>query len=829
MNDNKKSQIEAKREELKERLKPYQNATVDAVIEKFETQNRVLVADEVGLGKTEVAKAVIATMAQRHWEKPNGKPFKVAYICPNQNVAKQNFPKLDLFSEKATDKKVEKDYRLSMQHLYTAEAELQGQNQIMQLESLTPSTSLKISNKKGTKTERALLKKTWEICDPSHINFLDITDQVDDISNRCGGCEDEIKKLCREICFAGITDIPGLREAFIKNNIKNLSYDLIIMDEFQNFSELLDAEDNDGLTEAQKLAQALFNKEDTKILLLSATPLQSGCMPKILEEGQTQAHKEEKTDAENRPTSWLETEDSMQSLRDFLDPQKANEEGSLYDLGVVRTSRGLASKNAAMIHEDCIIPVEAEDLLEIYKANLFWHYNYTGWHENYALTTPVASSFLSTYGVKSNCADTFPLIYIDKSWIIPALPSVSEDSTLFLRKNCINKVQHSGFEALKSNLFEHNPQYLLWIPPCNHQGKLGGVFSGMEGFSKTLIFARYNMTPKAFTYLFCEEANPSSDTIPQENLTSLFEELITESLCSFDRTRRAFVEGFWELFQTKEAYLAVLENMKSHNDSISSTWEYSDAVAQYCKDGCFSEMVAEYVALLHNEHGGNDQAMAKTVKAAFGLERDTMDVILQEGKELEYTETTMPNKFAVGLYQNAGTSLSGEVRLGKIKPAFNSPFWPFVFSSTSIGTEGIDFHWYARNVVHWSVPQRPIDFQQREGRVLRYHCHAVRLNNALMQEDTTKTERDYLKMSINPTWHESGLFQTQLNFFSEDEKTASNEGCYHVRSYTYYYAQSTAVKNQRIAQNFIEEYEKCLQNLSPWEKRGENKAQSGGE
>lgn len=65
-----------------------------------------------------------------------------------------------------------------------------------------------------------------------------------------------------------------------------------------------------------------------------------------------------------------------------------------------------------------------------------------------------------------------------------------------------------------------------------------------------------------------------------------------------------------------------------------------------------------------------------------------------------------------------------------IRGSFNSPFWPFVLASTSIGQEGLDFHRYCHAVVHWNLPNNPVDMEQREGRVHRYKGHAVRKNVA---------------------------------------------------------------------------------------------------
>ena len=70
--------------------------------------------------------------------------------------------------------------------------------------------------------------------------------------------------------------------------------------------------------------------------------------------------------------------------------------------------------------------------------------------------------------------------------------------------------------------------------------------------------------------------------------------------------------------------------------------------------------------------------------------------------------------------------------LDTVRAAFNSPFWPFVLSTTSVGQEGLDFHWYCHAVVHWNLPPNPVDLEQREGRVHRYHGHAIRKNIALV-------------------------------------------------------------------------------------------------
>ena len=90
--------------------------------------------------------------------------------------------------------------------------------------------------------------------------------------------------------------------------------------------------------------------------------------------------------------------------------------------------------------------------------------------------------------------------------------------------------------------------------------------------------------------------------------------------------------------------------------------------------------------------------------------------------------------FAAG-YFDAKTSDKTIQRVNNIRNAFNSPFRPFVLATTSVGQEGLDFHLYSRKVVHWNLPNNPIDLEQREGRINRYMCHAIRQNVAANEDN----------------------------------------------------------------------------------------------
>ena len=91
----------------------------------------------------------------------------------------------------------------------------------------------------------------------------------------------------------------------------------------------------------------------------------------------------------------------------------------------------------------------------------------------------------------------------------------------------------------------------------------------------------------------------------------------------------------------------------------------------------------------------------------------------------------MRTHYAVGFAKGNGEEVKGIERKDALRKSFNSPMRPFVLASTSIGQEGLDFHPYCRKIFHWNLPSNPIDLEQREGRINRYKCFAVRKNAAL--------------------------------------------------------------------------------------------------
>lgn len=141
-------------------LKDFQRATVERVDYLFRhNQNRVLVADEVGMGKTLIARGAIVKTARLRIEEKDDL-FKVIYICSNQNIANQNIRKLDVTGKNAIGSV--SDTRLSMQHLKITEQENDPQIKegFIQLIPLTPETSFRMTT--GCRTDFADIQNKKE-------------------------------------------------------------------------------------------------------------------------------------------------------------------------------------------------------------------------------------------------------------------------------------------------------------------------------------------------------------------------------------------------------------------------------------------------------------------------------------------------------------------------------------------------------------------------------------------------------------------------------------------------------------------------------------------
>ena len=167
---------------------------------------------------------------------------------------------------------------------------------------------------------------------------------------------------------------------------------------------------------------------------------------------------------------------------------------------------------------------------------------------------------------------------------------------------------------------------------------------------------------------------------------------------------------------------------------------YTERVLGYSGDAHLQAVLDEYLYLLrHATQGETVDDALRQLTAVWGLSQGTPRTNGAKGSgEMVHIETEAEphaTHFALAFGEDVAKDVSDEgdaqkARKSVVREAFNSPFWPFVLATTSVGQEGLDFHLYCRDVLHWNLPSNPVDLEQREGRVNRRDCLAVRASIA---------------------------------------------------------------------------------------------------
>ncbi len=156
------------------------------------------------------------------------------------------------------------------------------------------------------------------------------------------------------------------------------------------------------------------------------------------------------------------------------------------------------------------------------------------------------------------------------------------------------------------------------------------------------------------------------------------------------------------------------------------------AVLDYCLAGNLQAVLDEYVHVLRDWVGDDgDDRIVDTAVEAIGVQAASLTARdIRANGTISNRPIAFRSRFALRLGDGQGEDEKTVQRVASVRKAFNSPFWPFILATTSIGQEGLDFHLYAHAVVHWNLPHNPVDLEQREGRVHRFKNHAVRRNLA---------------------------------------------------------------------------------------------------
>lgn len=183
-------------------------------------------------------------------------------------------------------------------------------------------------------------------------------------------------------------------------------------------------------------------------------------------------------------------------------------------------------------------------------------------------------------------------------------------------------------------------------------------------------------------------------------------------------------KDFIRIFNNRQGIAAVRKNCRTYSN-------YFQNVVDYCIQGNLQAVLDEFVHMIGEKKDPED--IVKRIKESFvptySQPVNTIRTFNKGNKD------NMGKHFAVDL--GSGKQTEKDVaHATNVRSAFNSPFRPFVLASTSVGQEGLDFHWYCRKMIHWNLPSNPQNMEQREGRINRFKCLSVRRNVAKLYPDT---------------------------------------------------------------------------------------------
>lgn len=887
---------------MEKKLKDFQKATVEHIVNIFKSkkQRRVLLSDEVGLGKTIVSKGVIQAVGELSDEYGiwDDNTYRVVYICSNANIVKQNTENLGIEDVMNID-----ESRLSMQHFIVAKKvkELQKSKKSKPriLIPLTPGTSFNLQTSAGNMNERALmfailshlddfkdhktaLKNRLNIYGANGDNWTDIIDKYekDTKENVCTGYRENIsKEVVNDDCYQEAKDlllkaialndynttnkaITLFRIIFCKISMKELNPDLVIMDEFQRFSSLLDLEGN---SEEAMLTRTFFGKEDGPfILLVSATPYKPFTTLEELNENKI----DEQYQDFNKLADFLfdGREDivfqqvwhdyskelchiSSDNL-DILIAKKNIAEDTMYE-AMSRTER---YRNSSQ--DDTYLKISTGDIASYCQMQEVLgecnkmsegRFGVKTLPMEYAKSSPYLLSFMDKYKLKEKLAKA----YTEHPW------KIKQKQQYLIKKKNINTYEripscNAKLDKLSNILFgekgEKHGEQLFWIPASHPYYKIpaSNVFAKNQDFSKVLVFSAWEMVPRmiacmisyaieqksishAFssaTYTNTKENSEKDALDKQEGEKAGTGRLRRESLelvtCCSDFLKDAYNPKAYLGNDLKEIKAGIKENFKNtsrftlveqpttakflleaiklldsnteekilisedgldtlvnmaigspgicfyrllgnkdlaqeaatkicnnifnrrYNAAVidilynkKSVQTYFKQVIDYCVMGNLQAVLDEFAYMIDERSNGerNVEMIQKRMIESF-IDRNYQEIDTTEsfGKEKKKkwrirTHYAMP-------YGNIRMTDQATNRANDVRLAFNSPFRPFVLASTSVGQEGLDFHWYCRKIMHWNISSNPQDMEQREGRIDRYKSLFVRRNVAKFHPET---------------------------------------------------------------------------------------------
>lgn len=542
-------------------LKDFQRDTVEYVFRRLyldpHPTSRFLIADEVGLGKTLVARGVIAKAIDHLWD--TTERIDVVYICSNQEIARQNIDRLNI----TADRHFQFASRSTLLPV-TLQA-LRGNK--LNFVSLTPGTSFDLQSYTGLARERAMLffllwnawgdglsksvlgnvlragikPESWKYelrqfqaaypkvqkpallqIDPElAVAFCGALTEHPELEARyerlAGQIGSRKTKLPLEVRRERDRLIRDLRHLLARSSLSALEPDLVILDEFQRFKSVLEPED-----ELAALAKKLLAYPGVKVLLLSATPYKMVTLDGEIGEDHYQDFL--------RTVSFL-LEHAPEQV-ELLKGAIAAYRRALFDLSpggqaqgraarhtmeqvlrqvMVRTERLAASADRnGMLTERVTARehLQASDLHGFVRLDRIAHAVDGGDQMEYWKSAAYPLNLMEDYKLKRKLREA---LENGESNGLDDLLASAEPT--MLSRGTFQAFQpvdpaNARLRALLQDTVDTGNWRLLWLPPSLPYTTPGGPFASVEssGLTKALVFSSWRLAPKAIAILASYEA-----------------------------------------------------------------------------------------------------------------------------------------------------------------------------------------------------------------------------------------------------------------------------------------------------------------------------------
>ncbi len=524
-------------------LKDFQRRTVERVFGRLYLDNspsqRFLVADEVGLGKTMVARGIIARTLQHLHEKVDR--IDVVYVCSNGAIAAQNVNRLNVLG----DQEFSIATRLTM--LPTQVHDLASRP--INFVSFTPGTTFDLKSRGGRAHERAILYRL--LADVEHFhrrglsnllrndvgrkrwrNLLTRNDKLDqgirkrfvrrvrrdrrlsrELQRLTDQFSDGRRRVTQELRRQRLAVIGELRHLLASVCVDALEPDLVILDEFQRFRDLLDGE-----TEAARLARALLDYQDVRVLLLSATPYKMLSLDHEREDdhypdflrtlrfllGSDEAVDQVKENITRYRRALFAGTEEAQS--DRIAKARRALEGQLRGV-MCRTERVAITRSLDSMLDEPPRPaaLKPNDLRQAKLADQLSQAARAPDVIEYWKSSPYLLSYMRNYKLRERLDQAVA----DRSKDVLTALTESVDATLMHDRLDAYEVIDPANPRLRSlfaDTIDRGLWRVLWMPPSMPYSAPGGGYRDASNSTKSLVFSSWSLVPDAIATICSYES-----------------------------------------------------------------------------------------------------------------------------------------------------------------------------------------------------------------------------------------------------------------------------------------------------------------------------------